>query len=90
MRLTRLTEYKQEVNVSSVLGPLHMSPVDRAGSLPGTNFPLGSYEKFQPGFSRLAQGQRSRGRFWHEIRETKPIWQHKNYNFRAYHSFGNS
>ena len=27
-----------------------MSPVDRAGSLTGTNFILGSYETFQPGF----------------------------------------
>ena len=27
-----------------------MSPVDRADSLTGTNFTLGSYEKFQPGF----------------------------------------
>ena len=27
-----------------------MSPVDRVGSLTGTNFTLGSYEKFQPGF----------------------------------------
>ena len=33
-----------------VLGPLHMSPVDRAGSVTGMNFALGSYEKFQPGF----------------------------------------
>ena len=40
-----------------VLGPLHMSPVDRAGSLSGTNFTLGSYEKFQPGF-RDEKGQR--------------------------------
>ena len=32
------------------LGPLHMSPVDRAGSVTGMNFALGSYEKFQPGF----------------------------------------
>ena len=31
------------------LGPLHMSPVDRAGSVTGMNFALGSYEKFQPG-----------------------------------------
>ena len=31
-------------------GPLHMSPVDRAGSVTGMNFALGSYEKFQPGF----------------------------------------
>ena len=32
------------------LGPLHMSPVDRAGPLTGKNFALGSYEKLQPGF----------------------------------------
>ena len=31
-------------------GPLHMSPVDRAGSVTRINFALGSYEKFQPGF----------------------------------------
>ena len=27
-----------------------MNPVDRAGSVTGKNFALGSYEKFQPGF----------------------------------------
>ena len=27
-----------------------MSPVERAGSFTGTNFALGWYEKFQPGF----------------------------------------
>ena len=27
-----------------------MNPVDRAGSVTGMNFALGSYEKFQPGF----------------------------------------
>ena len=27
-----------------------MIPVDRAGPVTGTNFTLGSYEKFQPGF----------------------------------------
>ena len=32
------------------LGPLHMSPVDQAGSVTGMNFALGSYEKFQPCF----------------------------------------
>ena len=32
------------------LGPLDMSPVDRASSFTGMNFALGSYEKFQPGF----------------------------------------
>ena len=34
------------------LGLLHMSPVERAGPVTGTNFVLGSYEKFQPGFPR--------------------------------------
>ena len=27
-----------------------MSPVDRAGTVTGMNFALGSYEKLQPGF----------------------------------------
>ena len=35
-----------------------MSPVDRAGSVTGMNFALGSYKKFQPGF-RDEKGQRS-------------------------------
>ena len=39
------------ISISAViLGPLHMSPVDRAGSVTEMNFALGSYEKFQPGF----------------------------------------
>ena len=33
-----------------VLGPLHMSSVDQAGSVTGMNFALSSYVKFQPGF----------------------------------------
>ena len=32
------------------LGPLHMSPFDRSRRLTGTNFALGSYDKFQLGF----------------------------------------
>ena len=28
--------------------------------------------------------------FWREIRPTKPTCQNTNYNFRSYHSFGNS
>ena len=32
------------------LGPLHMNPVAWSGQVTGTNFPLDSYEKFQPGF----------------------------------------
>ena len=31
------------------LGPLHMSPVDWAGSVTGMNFALGPCEEFQPG-----------------------------------------
>ena len=34
----------------SGLGPLHMNPVDRTNPVTATNFALGSYEKFQPGF----------------------------------------
>ena len=34
-----------------------MSPVDRADSVTGMNFALGSYEKFQPGFR---DGKRSK------------------------------
>ena len=36
--------------MKSYLMFFHMSPVDRAGSVTGMNFALGSYEKFQPGF----------------------------------------
>ena len=35
---------------SYLLGPLHMSAVERAGPVTRTNFAVGSYEKFQPGF----------------------------------------
>ena len=50
------------------LGPLHMSPVDRAGSVTGMNFALGSYEKFQPKILRLRE-------FWRQIWETKQTWR---------------
>ena len=67
-----------------------MSPVDRAGSVTGMNFALGSYEKFQPGF-RVRKGQRS----W--VRVLAPnlgnkanIAKNKNFNFWAYLSIGNS
>ena len=35
---------------SYLLGPPHMSAVERAGPVTRTNFAVGSYEKFQPGF----------------------------------------
>ena len=37
--------YIKELKLTVLLGPLHMSPVDRAGSVTGMNFVLGSYEK---------------------------------------------
>ena len=68
-----------------------MSPVDRAGSVTGMSFALGSYEKFQPGFRMMRKGQRS----W--VRVLAPnlgnkanIAKHKNFNFWAYLGIGNS
>ena len=67
-----------------------MSPVDRAGSVTGMNFALGSYEKFQPG-SEMRKGQKS----W--VRVLAPNFgnkantaKHKNFNFWASLSIGNS
>ena len=40
----------------SLKGPLHTRSVDRAGLIAVTNFALGSYEKFQPGFRDEAKG----------------------------------
>ena len=53
------------------LGLLHMSPVERAGPVTGTNFVLGSYEKFQPGFPRWKKYKDPGEEFWNEIRKTK-------------------
>ena len=47
---TTLIKVLKFVKKKLYLGPLHMSPVDWAGSVTGMNFALGSYEKFQPGF----------------------------------------
>ena len=38
-----------KILLTKYIRPLHMSPVNQAGPLIGTNFTLGSYEKFQPG-----------------------------------------
>ena len=48
-----------------------MSPVDRASPVIGTNFSLGSYEKFQPGFRDEKENKDPVDEFWREIRETK-------------------
>ena len=47
-RLTRLTEYKRKVNVSSMLEPLRMSPVDRLARLPGPISPWVHIRNFSP------------------------------------------
>ena len=64
-----------------------MSPVDWAGSLTGTNFTFGSYEKFQPGFRDEKRPNTSCGaKFEKQSKHSET----QNYNFHAYYSFGNS
>ena len=64
-----------------------MSAVDRAGSLTGTNFILGSYEKFQPGFRDEKRPKTSCGaKFEKQSKHSET----QNYNFHAYYSFCNS
>ena len=70
-----------------------MSPVDRAGSVTGMNFALGSYEKFQPGFRDKKRskilGTSSSTTFGKQTWR-KNMAKHKNFNFRAYLPIGNS
>ena len=63
-----------------------MSPVDWAGSLTGTNFTLGSYEKFQPGFRDEKWPKTSCGA---KFEKQSKHGETQNYNFHAYYSFGN-
>ena len=58
-----------------------MSPVDRAGSLTGTNFTLGSYEKFQPGFRDEKRPKTSCGA---KFEKQSKHGETQNYNFHAY------
>ena len=44
-----IENFTKDLEVRRDLGN-RASPVDRAGSVTGMNFALGSYEKFQPGF----------------------------------------
>ena len=62
-----------------------MSPVDRVGPLTGSNFTLGPYEKFQPGFR-----DEKWPKLWGEMGQTQLRWRTQSYNFCAYYSFGNS
>ena len=72
---------------SQVLGYLHMSPVDLAGPLTGSNFTLGSHEKFQLGFRDQKKPKAScSAKFEKQSKHGKT----QSYNFRAYYSFGNS
>ena len=41
----------------------------------GTNFALGSYEKFQPGFRDEKKAKNPGDEFWCETRETEQTWQ---------------
>ena len=54
-----------------------MSPIaDRASPVTGTNFALGSYDKFQPGFRDEKRPIKDPGNeFWRQIWETKQKWQ---------------
>ena len=61
-----------------------MSPVNRADSVTGKNFALGSYEKFQPGFRDMRKGQRS----WRRVLAPKlgnkgNMEKHNFFDFRA-------
>ena len=60
-----------------------MSSVVRADPFTGTNFSLGSYEKFQSALiPRWEKAKDPRGGFWRKIRETKQIKQNtKNLTF---------
>ena len=61
-----------------------MSPVTEM------NFALGSYEKFQPGL-RNEKRPKIMGRVLApKSRNKANMAKHKNFNFRAYDSFGNS
>ena len=46
---------------------------------------------FSPVFQDETEAKDRGDEFWRQIRETKQTWRNnKNFNFRAYHSFGNS
>ena len=67
-----------------------MSPVDRAGPLTGTNFSLGSYQKFHPGF-RDEQRPKILGTSFSQKSEkqNKDSETQKSYYFCTYHGTSN-
>ena len=65
-----------------------MSPVNQqAGPLIGTNFTLGSYEKFQPGCRSEKRPRTSCGAKF--VKQSKH-GETQSYSFGTYRSFGNS
>ena len=69
----------------------HMSAVDPAGPVTGTNqFPMCSYEKFQPSFRNEKIKAKDPGDEFEKQSTDKGIAKHEKFNFRALHSFGNS
>ena len=64
-----------------------MSPVDQADRFTGSNFILGSYEKFQAGFRDEKRLKTSCGA---KFEKHSLHGERQSYNFRAYYRFGNS
>ena len=60
-----------------------MSPVDRADRFTGSNFILGSYEKFQAGFRDEKRLKTSCGA---KFEKHSLHGERQSYNFRAYYS----
>ena len=73
-----LSSIPAQQNTIPYLGPLH---VGRAGSLTRTNFTLGSYEKFQPGFRDDKRPKTSCGA---KFEKQSKHGETQNYNFHAY------
>ena len=72
------------------LGPLNIIPVDWAGPVTGVNSALGSYEKFLPGFRDEERSKILGTSSGTKLENKVNMAKYKNFNFRAYHSFGNS
>ena len=76
-----------KILLTKYLRPLRMSPVNQAGPLIGTNFTLGSYEKFQPGCRNEKRPRTSCGAKF--VKQSKH-GETQSYSFGTYRSFGNS
>ena len=61
-----------------------------AGSATGMNLALGLYEKFQPDFQDDKRSKILGTSSGAKFEKQSNMAKHKNFNFRAYHNFGNS